>query len=147
MQQPEFKVIGIAARTTNQLEMAGAGRIGDLWGRFFAGAGAQIPGAVDEAIYSVYSGYESDETGLYDVLVGKKVREDAEAPAGFTSIQIPAARYMTFPAADSTPASVIAAWKAVYAYFSAPDATARRAFTMDFERHAPDRAELFIAVL
>ena len=144
---PGFKVIGIGTRTTNQQEMSGTGCIGALWGRFLSGAGSEIPGVIDPAIiYSVYSTYESDETGPYNVAVCKRVAETERATQGFVEIAVPAARYMTFPAMDATPQSIMNAWGEVYVYFQ-QHGTPKRAFSVDFERHSPAKIELFIAVV
>ena len=38
------------------------------------GAGKSIPGAIDETIFSLYTHYESDHHGAYDVILGKSVK-------------------------------------------------------------------------
>jgi predicted transcriptional regulator YdeE len=142
-----FFVIGLTARTTNQREMSGEeGRIGPLWQEFMQGGDRRIPGARDQSpIFSVYTGYESDEKGAYDVILGRSVSEAQSVPAAMRGIHIPAARYLVFPSAGSTPEAIQGAWAAVYAYFSGR-ASPRRAFTADFEEHSTKGVYLYIAV-
>jgi predicted transcriptional regulator YdeE len=144
---PGFAVIGLSARTSTQQEISGKdGKIGPLWQAFMHGGGDRIPGVVDPAtIYSVYTNYESDETGAYDVILGRSVSDAAKAPAGLRGIMIPKARYVVFRAKARSPEDMQAAWAAAYKYF-AEHHEHRRAFSADFDRHSGNSAELFIAI-
>jgi len=144
---PAFTVIGFSVRTTNAQEMLGTdGRIALLWGRFAHGGADAIPAIVEQGTtYAVYSNYESDETGAYDFLLGKSAQPAQSAPEGMVKLQIPAARYMVFPAAGSSPDAIKAAWLKVYEYFGR-QAGAQRAFTVDFEQHSSSGTKLYIAV-
>lgn len=143
---PAFDVIGLAARTSNEAEFTGTGKIGALWGDFMKGAGARIPQPVDDTIFSVYTAYESDHTGSYDVILGKSVKPGTTVLAGMTSKHIPAAKYLVFTAASRAPEDIVTAWKSVYCYFDEPGAP-KRAFTADFERYSGGAVELFIAIV
>jgi hypothetical protein len=90
-------------------------------------------------------GYESDETGAYDLILGKSVQPGQQAPAGMKRIAIPSARYLVFPANDNSPAAIQAAWRNVYRYFEDHPAH-RRAFTYDFEEHSGGGIKIFIAI-
>jgi predicted transcriptional regulator YdeE len=127
--------------------MAAAGsRIGPLWQSFMNGGADSIPEALDAAsTYSVYTGYETDHTGAYDVILGRRVHDPSEAPAGMRGISIPAGRYLLFRAAGRSVPDIQAAWRGVYDYF-AGDSAPRRAFTYDFEKHSSDGVEVYIAV-
>jgi predicted transcriptional regulator YdeE len=144
---PAFSVIGLTTRTTNQFEMSGQGsRIGPLWREFQNGGGDLIPGVLDKAkTYSVYTNYESDHSGAYDVVLGRSVSDPQKAPTGMKDIQIPAGRYMVFPAAGSSPQAIQTAWMQVYDYFAQPTAP-RRAFVSDFELYSPEGVSLYIGV-
>jgi predicted transcriptional regulator YdeE len=61
------------------------------------------------------------------------------------AIHIPAARYLVFSAAASSPDAIKAAWMNIYGYFAHQSET-RRAFTFDFEQHSDAETKIFIAV-
>ena len=109
------------------------------------GAGKSIAGAIDETIYSLYTHYESDHHGAYNVILSKSVKPETQAPAGMIAKHIPAATYLVFPAESRAPESIVAAWQSVYCYFDEPGAP-KRAFTIDFERYSEKGVELFIAI-
>jgi predicted transcriptional regulator YdeE len=142
---PAFDVIGLTTRTSNEAQFAGDDKIGPLWGAFMGGAGQSIPRAVDETIFSLYTHYESDHHGAYDVILGKSVQPGTQAPAGMIAKHIPAATYLVFPAESRAPEAIVAAWQSVYCYFDEPGAP-KRAFTIDFERYSDEGVELFIAI-
>ena len=143
---PAFRVAGPTVRTKNEFEMSGdAGRIGPLWGSFMQLAPQAIPGVVEpDTIYSVYTAYESDHNGAYDVILGRSVAEGIGLPAGMKLVEIGAGPYLIFPAADPSPDAIRAAWGRVYEHF---DASPGRAFTADFEKYSAHGVELYIAIL
>src|ERR1700685_2079239 len=56
VEEKEFSVIGIEARTNNAKEMSPNGVIPKQWGRFFKeGILEKIPNKVDPTIYAVYT--------------------------------------------------------------------------------------------
>jgi predicted transcriptional regulator YdeE len=142
---PAFDVIGLTTRTSNEDEFSGRSKIGPLWGQFMQGAGNSIPGAIDETIFSLYTHYENDHQGAYDVILGKSVKSGIEAPTAMIVKHIPAATYLVFPAESRAPEAIVAAWQSVYCYFDEPGAP-KRAFTVDFERYSEKGVELFIAI-
>jgi predicted transcriptional regulator YdeE len=142
---PTFDVIGLTTRTSNEAEFSGNGKIGPLWGAFMGGAAQSIPDTTDDTIFSLYTHYESDHQGAYDVILGKSVKPGTPAPAGTVAKHIPAATYLVFPAESREPEAIVAAWQSVYCYFDEPGAP-KRAFTIDFERYSERGVELFIAI-
>jgi predicted transcriptional regulator YdeE len=143
---PAFEVVGFTTRTNNALEMSGQGRIGPLWHTFMENAEKTLPGVIDHSLtFSIYTNYESDQTGAYDVILGKPASNLNSVPEGLRGIAIPAADYLVFPADSPTPEAIQAAWMAVYEYF-AGRTNPRRAFTADFERYSADGIHLYIAV-
>jgi predicted transcriptional regulator YdeE len=142
-----FSVIGLAVRTTNAREMSGQdGQIGPLWNKFMQGGATAIPGVIEPGtIYAVYSHYDSDETGPYDLILGKSVQPGQEVPPAMKSISIPAAHYLVFTATANSPDAIKAAWTQVYEYF-AQHKNERRAFTADFEQYSSSGTRLFIAI-
>lgn len=142
---PAFDVIGLTTRTSNDDEFSGNSKIGPLWGSFMGGAAQSIPDALEETIFSLYTHYESDHNGAYDVILGKSVQPGTEPPADMIAKHVPAATYLVFPAESRAPEAIVAAWQSVYCYFDEPG-TPKRAFTVDFERYSEKGVELFIAI-
>src|SRR5579875_670345 len=95
---PAFTVIGLSIRTTNAQEMSGSnGKIGPLWSQFMHGGADAIPGVIRQGtIYAVYTDYESDETGAYDLILGKSVSPEQPPPATMRLIHIPSSSYLVF---------------------------------------------------
>ncbi len=144
---PAFTVIGATVRTTNGDEMSGSsGKIGPLWNQFMHGGDKAIPGVIDQdTTYAVYTNYESDATGAYDLILGRSVHPDQKPPTGMKSIHVPAAHYLVFTAAGNSPDAIKAAWGNVYDYF-ARHTERLRAFTVDFEQYSNSGIKLNIAV-
>ncbi|MGH9534411.1 MAG: GyrI-like domain-containing protein [Terriglobales bacterium] len=144
---PAFTVIGSSIRTSNAQEMSGTdGKIGPLWNQFMHGGAEAVPGVIEQGtIYAVYTRYESDETGAYDLILGKSVAPAQPVPANMKSIHIPASSYLVFSVAGSSPGAIKTAWSNVYAYF-VHHTDHRRAFSTDFEQHSSSATRFFIAV-
>lgn len=97
VEQPEFMVAGIAARTSNAKERTADGMIGKQWGRLMQeDILATIPNKADASIVAVYTDYASDKDGEYTYLLGARVTSDAGLPAGVVSKRIPAGRFAVF---------------------------------------------------
>ena len=92
-------VVGLAIRTTNAAESNPAsGKIPQLWGQFrnekwFDRLGQA--GAVGPPI-GVYSAYESDVSGSYQILVGREVRTPPPLSPPLQIVSVPEARYLVF---------------------------------------------------
>ena len=146
VRMPAFAVLGFDTRTTNEVEMSGEGRIGPLWRQYLESGSSAIPRVADPAVtFSIYTNYESDHTGAYDVILGKPVNALEPASGSLRGIAIPAGEYAVFPAASATPDGIRAAWMTVYGYFGGRT-DPRRACTIDFERYSPEGVQLYIAV-
>ncbi|HEU4716434.1 MAG TPA: GyrI-like domain-containing protein [Bacteroidia bacterium] len=148
IQTGDFYVAGISVRTTN----AGGQSmkdIGELWGRFFAeNISAKIPGKVSADIYSIYTDYESDHTGLYTTLLGCRVSSVEDLPEGMTGKKIPGGKCMKFTCKGKIPDVIAAQWANIW-----NDKTLRRSFTSDYEVYneraqnpADAEVDIFVAV-
>lgn len=117
IEKPEMKIIGITARTDNKSEMSGAGKIGALWQRFMQeGIQEKIPNKVNpDTILSVYTDYETDETGPYSVTIGCEVRSFDHLPPGMVKKIIPAQKFavLTTPYGE-IPGIILDGWKAIW---------------------------------
>ena len=146
-----FSVAGLSVRTRNSDEMNPAtARIGDLWERFFSQSWERsLParGAADDRIFGVYSGYESNEHGAFDVTACVAVPAPITPVAGAVQVSVQAGRYLVFAGQGEMPQAVIAAWQGVWRYF-ADNPQARRRFGTDFEMYeGPDKVAIHIGVL
>jgi len=141
-----FQISGLQVRTRNADEADNAkGKIGPLWGQFFArNLPETLPGKIgDGKIYGVYSNYESDASGLFDVTAGVAV---ISAPADFASISIAAGRYMVFNCEGEMPAAIIEGWGRVWSNFSS-GAVHERLYLTDFEEYqGPQQAAIYIGI-
>ncbi|UZE21737.1 GyrI-like domain-containing protein [Pseudomonas sp. B21-056] len=141
-----FSVAGLQVRTRNTDEQqADTARIGPMWERFFTeGLFDRIPARQSESfVYGVYSNYESDATGYFDVTAGVEV--DATSP-GYPAVDIEGGDYLVFSAKGAMPDCVIQTWGLIWAYFADNPQTLRR-FATDFEVYSgPDAVAIYIGV-
>ena len=136
-------VAGITIRTTNAAEFNPAtGKIAGLWGRFFTeGLFDSLPGKLPGSpIYGVYSSYESDYMGAFDVTAGV-----ATTPTE-SLLALQAGEYLVFKGAGPMPQTVLQTWGVVWQYFqSNPDV--KRSYATDYEVYlGADTVEIHIGV-
>jgi len=141
--------VGLATRTTNAAESnPSAGKIPQLWGRFTTEQWSErleTLGAVGPTL-AVYSEYESDASGSYQLLVGRHVRNSESVSPPLQIVSAPQASYLVFRCSGPLPKAVIDGWHDVWAYFARANAPPR-AYTFDFEAY-PDAepVEIWVAV-
>jgi predicted transcriptional regulator YdeE len=125
-----FIVTGFQARTTNAAEQnPQTGKIGGLWQQFF-GSPLFAPTA---GVVGVYSNYESDAMGAFDVTAGA-VSSTAK-PANTQSVQIQAGQYLVFRGKGAMPQAVIDAWMQIWQHFGQPRTDVERLYQTDFEQY------------
>lgn len=142
----EKSVVGLCARTSNNDPLVGE-VIGKLWQRWF---GEQIytaiPNKNNDCSIGLYSDYENDVNGLYDVTVGCEVSAIESLPAETVVKTIPAGRYAQFTVWADDRMAVSKAWQEIWAL------SLDRTYTGDFEEYtsAPDgeqqRVDIYIAI-
>jgi len=77
-----FNIIGISVRTTNENGQA-VKDIPALWNRFMSeGIANKIPNKTSESIYCIYTEYEKDHTKPYTTIIGCRVDQVENIPAG-----------------------------------------------------------------
>ena len=135
VEQQEFSVVGIQARTNNAKEVTGGGAIPKQWEKFFKeGIADRIPNKVDGIIYAVYTGYASDRNGDYDFIIGMKVSSVSDIPPGMVATKIPKARYAIVPSSTGPVSQVVPqAWQRVYSLDDNKQLGSARAYKADFE--------------
>ena len=139
-------IAGITVRTTNAAEFNPAtGKIPGLWGRFFSeGLYDKLPGRLTDSpaspVYGVYSGYESDYMGAFDVTAGV-----AASPTN-SQLMLQAGEYLVFSATGPMPQTVLQTWGVVWQYFqSNPDV--KRSYATDYEAYlGTDKVEIHIGI-
>jgi predicted transcriptional regulator YdeE len=95
---------------------------------------------------AVYSAYESDVSGSYQVLVGREIAGSSLVAPPLQVVDIPPGKYLVFKFSGALPGVVIEGWRAVWAFFERPDAP-KRAYSADLEVYVePERVEIWIAV-
>jgi predicted transcriptional regulator YdeE len=127
-------VSGLGVRTLNNNEQqVSTARIGPMWERFFAeGLFDKIAHKQPQSlVYGVYSNYESDASGQFDVTAGVAVT--APAP-DFKTIEVQGGQYLVFEARGPMPGCVIETWGQIWAYFN-EHPQIRRKFATDFEAY------------
>ena len=143
-----FPVSGITVRTTNQSEQdPGSAKLAAHWGRFFAEElFDKIPGRLLESgMYGVYSAYESDHTGAFDVTAGAAVSATGAA-APWHTVEIQPGEYLVFKAKGAMPQVVIQTWGAVWQFFQ-DHPEVQRSYVTDFEAYlGPDEVAIHIGI-
>jgi predicted transcriptional regulator YdeE len=129
-----FSVTGFQARTTNAAEQnPQTGKIGGLWQQFFGSALFQpTVGGV-----GVYSQYESDAMGAFDVMAGapSDAIGSGTTPTNTQTVQIQAGQYLVFRGKGAMPQAVIDAWGQIWQHFSQPRTDMARVYRTDFEQY------------
>jgi len=143
------RIVGLAIRTTNTAESdPSSAKIPKLWERFGRERWAE---RLDEVgafgpTTAVYSAYESDVTGSYQLLVGRQVRDSSPVSAPLQVVSTSPGSYRAFHCSGPLPQAVIDGWRDVWTYFASANVPAR-AYTSDFEIY-PDSGpvEIWVAV-
>jgi predicted transcriptional regulator YdeE len=142
-------VVGVTVRTTNRAEAdPGTAKIPALWQRFFVAQEAIPHRREADVIIGVYTGYESDHTGEYSLIVGSEVSAATDVPDDLVSVAVSPGRYLVFTAEGEMPGALIRTWMEIWEYFSATSKY-QRAYTADFERHdrrRPSAVAVYVAL-
>ncbi|AJS61679.1 transcriptional regulator [Paenibacillus sp. IHBB 10380] len=151
--KPQMTLTGVSARTTNRQETGPKGLIPGLWGRYFqSDMASQIDVDHPHLIYALYTDYESDATGEYNVIIGHECGDNSSLAEGLEQATIPEAHYMVFETKRGPfQQVVIEAWQEIWMTFE--DSTIKRTFSGDFELYdvndfSPEDAvvQIYIAV-
>lgn len=129
-----FYVVGLARRTNNAREMGGLGEIGKVWQEFMQkNLAAEITHKLDDDLLAVYTDYESNQTGDYTFLLGKRASDLRDLPAGLTGRYVPEGRYAVLVSEEGPVAQVVPRlWQRVWS-LSPIALGGRRAFAADYE--------------
>ncbi len=125
----EKTVVGVKARTNNASPEMGA-VIGGLWDSFFnKGIYAGIQNKVTGKTLGIYTNYDSDVMGDYDVVVATEVSKAENLTEEIVKSTIPAGKYAKFVVVGDVQKSVSDAWGEIWKM------DLNRAYTADFEEY------------
>ncbi|MBF4258362.1 MULTISPECIES: GyrI-like domain-containing protein [Vibrio] len=140
-----FEVTGFVIRTTNADEVnSSTAKIGNLWAKFYTNAAPKL----DEKskVYGLYTNYESDFTGAFDVIACSDTLSPEILPDS-VKVNVTSGKYVTFAASGEMPQAVIDLWGEVWNYFSSENCPHERAYTTDFEHYkSAHEVEISISV-
>ncbi len=130
-----FTVIGIEARTSNELEMQSKGAIAGIVARVRKeGVLRKLNNRVGNDTYALYTKYKSDRNGPYTYFLGAKVSSAGSAPRGMVVRVVPSGEYAVFTGSGSPAANVVLKlWQHIWALEDAHQID--RAYGTDFEVH------------
>ncbi len=135
VQVEAFTVVGREARTSNAKERSGNGVIGAMWSK----------GVPTGAVVVVYSGYESDQDGEYDYLLGRKAADDETLSKQLAHRTIEPGKYWQLSFQGSvSPEAVVGLWQQVWE--AAQSGKIQRAYKTDFESYNENGVDLYIGV-
>jgi predicted transcriptional regulator YdeE len=133
--QKEFSIIGIEARTNNAKEMNGDGVIPKQWDNFFKeGILQKIPNKTDPNIFVVYTDYASDRNGDYTYVIGAKVSDVSAVPPGMVVEKVPKGKYVVLTSAKGQVQKIVPdAWRQIWSLEDKSQLGGPRAYKTDFE--------------
>ncbi len=139
--QKSKTIYGLKTRTTNENEMnPETAKIGAIWGEFFTKIMPTL--AENTQAYGVYSNYESDAFGEFDVTAGSEVANNE-----LESVTLAEGNYLCFKTKGELPQAVIDTWGEIWNYFSDENCPDKRVFNTDYELYLNEHeAEIYIGV-
>jgi len=143
VQQDEFSIVGIQARTSGDKEMSGDGVIPQMWQRFYQEQILdKIPNRADQNVYALYTDFSRDRMGAYTVVIGVKVKDKSQVPDGMVLKTVPAGKYALLTSEKGPAPTVIpAAWMKVAALEDKDQLGGKRAYKTDFEVYGPSAVD------
>ncbi|MBP9479499.1 MAG: AraC family transcriptional regulator [Sebaldella sp.] len=117
MKKAEFqgkKIVGIKVRTKNA-DNQSEKDMSKLWSSFMSeNIMEKIPNKIDLHIYTIYTNYESDFTGEYDVILGCEVSSTDNLPSGLISQEFPNMSGLIFESKGQIPESIVKTWNEIW---------------------------------
>ncbi len=134
-----FTVTGLTVRTNNRDEFnPDSAKLPNLWQHFYSRTPTH-----NTTIFGVYSGYESDANGSYDVTVGTANNNQS---VELSTVKINSGNYLVFQGKGQMPQAVIETWKHIWDYFTV-DSSYQRCFMTDVEEYKNgDEVAIYIGI-
>jgi len=134
---------GISTRTSNTNESKEeTQKIAPLWEQYDVENiySKTLNKVNDTSFYGIYSNYESDHNGDYDVTVAVKVTKAKNA------VVIENKRYLVFKKEGELPEVAFDLWQEIWGYFASNDQYVRD-YLIDFEKYSKENeVEIYISV-
>ena len=130
-------LLGITIRTRNEDEKCQeTAQIPGLWKTFYEDIYQKVLNG--EIVYSVYSGYESDHSGYFDVsaAVGQDGNETEQSDV--KPIELQGGKYLKFTPKSEGANQIWQLWEQVWEFFSDQNQKLERAYTTDYEVFYPN---------
>jgi predicted transcriptional regulator YdeE len=138
IKKPGFKVIGIFVDTTNE-NLKVIQDLTTLWAKFQTeNIFAQIPDKLSQDVYEVFTDYQGNYQKPYRTIIGCKVADSAQAPAGMIEHTIPEQTYRVYPVKGKVPDAIGQAWFSIWQ----DDDNLNRAYIVDFNLYGPKSADM-----
>ena len=139
--QKSKTIYGLKVRTKNEDEMdPKSAKIGAMWGEYFSTIAPTLP--QNTLAYGVYTNYESDAFGAFDVIAGSEVKNSE-----LEKVTLAEGNYLCFKANGELPQAVIDIWGKIWAYFADENCKEKRVFNTDYELYLGEsEAEIYIGV-
>ncbi|MEJ9220265.1 GyrI-like domain-containing protein [Paenibacillus glucanolyticus] len=134
--RPAMSIQGVGVRTTNEAEAGPLAKIPSLWDRYFQSGLQASLSDKDQAIYALYTDYESDASGAYTLVIGNRMDKGATAESSDELLQahVPASKYLVFRTRRGPLMEIVPqVWYEIWSYFE--QAEEKRTFTGDYERY------------
>lgn len=141
----EKKVTGFKVRTKNSNEMnLETAQIGNLWEKFFTEIAKNLN--PESKVYGVYTNYESDANGEFDVFAASD-KFERDTIENLETITIVEGKYLVFTKTGEMPKVVIEAWQDIWEYFADTDCKHVRKYQTDFEFYKNEKeVEVYIGI-
>src|SRR5260370_35791753 len=113
--QDELLIVGVEARTPAAKEMSAQGVISQQWQKFMQeGVLQKIPNKADQNIYAVVTDFADKRYGEDSVVIGARVTDKSEVPAGLVLKTVPSGKYAIFQTGKGLARQVVpAAWQKI----------------------------------
>ncbi|WP_372761806.1 GyrI-like domain-containing protein [Pseudoalteromonas sp.] len=143
-QLPSKTLTGIKIRTSNADEMnSGTAQITELWEKFSHKHGQKL--TTNSKVYGVYTNYESDVSGEFDVIACCDDLSLADKHS--VKVTTVAGSYLVFKGEGEMPDAVIDLWGEIWQYFSSDECRYTRTYSSDYEYYkSSNQIEIAIAV-
>lgn len=137
-------ISGLSTRTNNENEKnEETAKIATLWDDYVEKNiySKTLNKTRDDYLYGVYSNYESDVNGDYDVTIGVELKKKYK-----DHIFIEDEKYLVFKKEGEFPEVVKELWAEIWAYFE-NEPKYERAYTVDFEKYVEKtEIEIYISI-
>lgn len=138
-----LNISGLKTRTSNVNEQsAETAKIAPLWNKVVEDCFPYM--LVSGSVYAVYSNYESDVTGQYDLLVGSD--KFSSSLENTESVEIQEGSYLKFSKDGDMPEACISLWQDIWTYFESDDCQHVRSYTTDFEKYTQTGVDIYISI-